>query len=180
MKIAVDNLCVYDPEFLGYGDAFTGNFGDDCAAATVSSMNDLIAVFDRYALVKYLEIALHGTPGMIYFANKGAMAGSHLGTLAANANLIKKDVRVLFASCNIGEGIQGDEFMAKLAKNMLVGKGGTIGASTVANVIAFPTFSFAKGPFLKPFSGGILKVRRYDITGSQIGERKINAYRNYQ
>jgi|SRR6185369_16817899 len=171
MKKAVDNLCVYDPEFSGYAEAFLSDLGGSSATAAVTSIEDLKAALEEHALVKYVEVCLHGSPGTIWFANKGVMVGKYFGNLTTNAGTLQRNARVLFLSCKIAEGEIGDEFMNKLAQTMLIGKGGTIGATTVENSVYFPRFSFAKGAFMQ--SGGVLKVRRYDAGGNQIGERFV-------
>lgn len=176
LRKAVDNLCIFDPRFSGYAEAFANEVGGSTATQAVSSMDDLKAAIGGYGSVKFLEVALHGSPGMIHFANNGAMVGSYLGTLTQGTNFIQKDARILFASCEIGKGESGDDFMAELAKKLLLGKGGTIGASTVSNVVYFPRATFAMGAYLESFSGGTLKVRRYDANGIQIAERIVNRY----
>jgi hypothetical protein len=142
----------------------------------VGNMDDLRALVGKFTSVKFLEVALHGSPGMIHLANGGAMVGSYLGTLLQGAPFLQKDARILFASCDIAKGETGDRFMSELAKKMLIGKGGTIGASTVSNVVFFPKARFALGAYLSAFSDGTLKVRRYDVNGNQIGERIVDRY----
>ncbi|MBS0484802.1 MAG: hypothetical protein JSS06_06235 [Proteobacteria bacterium] len=87
-------------------------------------MKDLQEAIHKYSNVKFLEMLLHGRPGMIYFADKGTMVGSYLGTMMQGTLFLAKNARVLFDSCNIVEGDYGDKFMADLAKKMLIGRGG--------------------------------------------------------
>ena len=100
------------------------------------------------------------------------MLGYYLGNLTTKAGTLRNEARVLFLSCDIAKGDEGDVFMNKLAQTMLVGKGGIIGASTVSNWVLFPRTPFASGAHLG--RGGTLKVRRYDKNGNQIGERLAN------
>jgi|SRR5260221_2131423 len=179
MKIAVDNLCVYDPGFSGYGEGFPNEMGGSSASEPVSKIDDLIAVFGKYCMVKYLEVGLHGSPGMIWFANNGVMVGSYIGVLATKANVLQREARVLFASCNIAEGARGDEFMTELGKNMFTGKGGIAAGATVSNVVFLAKFRLASAPFMSPLNNGLLKVRRYDVNGDQIGQRSTDAYGNF-
>jgi hypothetical protein len=176
LRKAVDNLCIFDPEFSGYAEAFVNDLGGSTDTKAVSSLDDLKAAIAGFSLVKYLEVCLHGTPGMIHFANKGAMVGHYLGTLVQQTPFLHRDARVLFASCDIGKGEAGDFFMSELARKMLIGKGGTIGAATVSNVVWFPRSKFAKGPFMEYFTDATLKVRRYDVEGRQIGARDVDRY----
>ncbi len=139
-------------------------------------MKDLQEAIHKYSNVKFLEMLLHGRPGMIYFADKGSMVGSYLGTMMQGTPFLAKNARVLFDSCNIAEGEFGDKFMADLAKKMLVGRGGIIGASTVENKIYFPRASFVTGVYMTPLSFGRLKVRSYNESGDQIGERVVDRH----
>ncbi|HYJ89738.1 MAG TPA: hypothetical protein VEV84_00385, partial [Pyrinomonadaceae bacterium] len=78
---ALEYLCIYDPEFISYASDFLEEWGRNAAAEPVGSMDDLRSVVNKYALVRYTEVCLHGTPGVIRFANEGAMVGIYLGTL---------------------------------------------------------------------------------------------------
>jgi len=49
MKKAVDNLCVYDPEFSGYAEAFLSDLGGSSATAAVTSIEDLKAALEEHA-----------------------------------------------------------------------------------------------------------------------------------
>jgi hypothetical protein len=113
---------------------------------------------------------------MIQFADNGVMVGPYLGTLMQGSNLLAKNARVLFASCNIGKGETGDLFMAELAKRMLIGKGGIIGAATVANTVYLPRSRFAMGAFMEMSDQSTLKVRKYDTSGKQIGARDVDRF----
>lgn len=176
LRIAVDNLCLYDPEFSGYAEAFEADLGGSTTSFAIQNIDDLKTAIDKFTNVKFLDVSLHGSPGMIHFANQGAMVGTYFGKLTTGTNFLNKNARILFESCNIAGGTQGDQFMDDLAKTMLAGKGGFIGASTVKNIVFFPRKSFAMGAFLSAFSGGVLKVRRYDIHGNRIGSLNVNRY----
>ena len=176
LRKAVDNLCIYDPGFSGYAEAFVSDLGGSSDKCQVSCIADLQSAISSFTNVKYLEIILHGLPGMIQFADNVVMVGPHLGTMTQGTNLIAKNARILFASCDIGKGEAGDLFMAELAKRMLVGKGGIIGAATVANTVYLPRSRFAMGPFMELSDGSTLKVRRYDLSGKQIGARDVDRF----
>lgn len=176
LRNAVDNLCIYDPEFSGHAEAFQKDLGGGTAIVAIQSMDDLKSAIENFSNIRFLDVCLHGTPGMIYFANRGAMVGSYFGTLTQGSPFLNKGARILFESCEIGKGAEGDKFMDDLAKTMLLGKGGIIGASTVTNYVFMPKSSFSMGAFLAPFSGGTLKVRQYDVNGNRIGSRSVNRY----
>ena len=166
---ALEYLCIYDPEFISYASDFLEEWGRNAAAEPVGSMDDLRSVVNKYALVRYTEVCLHGTPGMIRFANKGAMVGSYLGTLTTSANMLCRDARVLFLSCNIGEGPAGDKFLTELGKAMFKGIGGIAGASTVTNFAS-------SGGRMNPLWNGRLKVRRFDTNGDVVGTQDIDQF----
>ncbi len=171
----VDNLCFYDPEFKNFAEAFrkdSNNSGGTSTIHEVKTMDDLKDAFSKYAQVKFLEVVLHGSPGMFHFANGMAMVGSYLNTLCANNVFLNKDARILFDNCSIGEGTQGDNFMDSIGAGMLKGKGGTIGATTVTNW-AYLTLGTV---FMKPLSFGRLKVKRYDESGTQIGSQTVDRH----
>ena len=77
--------------------------------------------------MKYLELALHGSPGSIYFKSKGQMVASYFGTISKAANMLAPNARVLFLGCNIAEGAEGDKFLAEVGHKMFIGTGGIAG-----------------------------------------------------
>ncbi|HBR58409.1 MAG TPA: hypothetical protein DEA22_13230, partial [Blastocatellia bacterium] len=81
LRNAVDNLCIYDPEFSGHAEAFQKDLGGSTAIVAIQSMDDLKSAIENFSNIRFLDVCLHGTPGMIYFANRGAMVGSYFGTL---------------------------------------------------------------------------------------------------
>lgn len=176
LRKAVDNLLIYDPEFQKYADKFVGEMGGSSAIQAVGSMDDLKAAINSYTNVKFLEICLHGSPGNIHFSDKSAMVGKLLGTMIQNSLFLNKSARILFDNCNIGEGEAGDIFMDELGMKMLKGKGGMIGATTVKNEIYFYQSQFSTDAYMKPFSFGRLKVRRYDEDGNRIAERVVDRH----
>lgn len=181
LRKAVDNLLIYDPEFVGYANKFIGATGGSSAIFPVKCMDDLKTAIDSFTNVKFLEVCLHGSPGMIGFANKGAMIGEYLGNLTQGKPFLQKDARVLFDSCNIGEGAAGDKFMDNLAKLMLIGKGGIIGASTIKNIVfgaGKPSASdvYLDIDHLSDIFGAKLKVKRYDASGKLVGQRSVNRF----
>jgi len=168
MRKAVDNLCLYDPDFDGYAKRTLNELGGSSDIFPVSSLDDLKTAVNTYSNVKFLEIVLHGKPGSILFANKGEMRGAYLGTLTNGTPFLQRDARILFDSCNIGLGIEGENFMDELGKRMLTGKGGIIGATTAANVVALPKYAFGKGVQMSS-DDGRLKVYKYNLNGIRSG-----------
>ena len=171
---SVDNLCIYDVEFSFMAERFISELGEGSATHQVKTMNDLKAALNDYNAVKFLEVCLHGTPGMLYLNDKTAMVGSYINQLALNQLFLQKGARILFDSCAIGEGKRGDEFMDSIGTGMLKGKGGIVGATTVDNVV-FPLFPWT-GVYMKPLSFGRLKVKRYDESGKQVGEQTVDRH----
>lgn len=171
----VDNLCIYDPEFKGIADQFISDSQGSGGTGTthaVSTMDDLRIAVNKYVQVKFLEVILHGSPGMINFANKAAMVGSYINTLCTNPSFLATDARILFDNCSIGEGSQGDAFMDSIGSGLLRGKGGTVGATTATNW-AYNNLGLV---FMQPLSFGRLKVKRYDASGKQVGSRSVDRH----
>ena len=174
LNTTVDNLCVYDIEFQYLADRFVNELGSNSAVHPVKTMDDLKAALNNYNGVKFLEICLHGTPGMLYLNNQTALVGAYLNTLAVNPLFLQKNARVLFDSCSIGEGTTGDKFMNTLGTGLLKGRGGFIGATTVTNT-AFPLLPWT-GVYMKPLSFGRLKIRKYDTDGNLIGSQTVDRH----
>lgn len=174
LRKAVDNLCIYDPEFQSYADKFVGQTGGSSAIRAVGSMDELKSAIDSFTSVKFLEVCLHGTPGMIKFADGSAMVGQYLGVLTHGKLFLAPNARVLFDSCNIGEGETGDKFMDELGERLFKGKGGIIGASTVKNIELLPKSRFCTEIYMEPLSFGRLKVRRYNEGGTRAGEKTVD------
>jgi len=174
LRKAVDNLCLYDPEFQSYAEKFVGEMGGSSAIQAVGSRNELQTAINAYTGVKFLEICLHGFPGMLIFADKGGMRGQNLGAMTQNTVFLQKNARVLFDSCRIAEGERGDIFMDELGSLMFKGKGGILGASTVDNIQILPKSRFCTAIYLKPFSSGLLKVRSYDENGNRVAESTVD------
>ena len=61
-------------------DKFVAETGGSSAIQAVGSRNELIAAVQAYTNVRFLEICLHGTPGMIHFADDGAIRGAPHGS----------------------------------------------------------------------------------------------------
>ena len=55
-------------------------------------------------------------------------------------------------------------------------QGGIIGGSTAKTHNYFPRGSFVTEMYIAPLSFGRLKVRRYDESGSQVGERVVDRH----
>ena len=91
LQKAVDNLCLFDPEFQASADEFLMEMGGNSAAEPINTMKELQAAIHKYSNVKFLEILLHGRPGMIVFADKGSMVGSYLGTMMQGAPFLAKN-----------------------------------------------------------------------------------------
>jgi len=176
LSTAVDNLCFYDPEFAAYADKFAGEMGGSSAVQAVGSHQELVAAIGSYTGVKFLEVCLHGTPGMIYFADQGTMIWQHFGTLTQNTAFLQKNARVLFDSCNIAGSEPAQKSMDELGRRMLAGKGGIIGATTVQNGVYFPKSRFATDVYMEPLSFGRLIVRKYDENGEQVSRRIVDRH----
>ena len=157
---AIENLLFYDPDFERYAEGFREEHPFNGITRAVSTTYELIEAVKDYAMVKNVELVLHGSPGTIWFNSGGQMAASYFGTIAGAANMLARDARVLFLGCNIAEGEVGDKFLTEVGKKMFTGTGGTVGGTTVANLAH-------NGGKMNPlrFFDAKLKVRRFDVTG---------------
>lgn len=174
MQQWVDNLCIYDPDFKSVGERLTeesASANQSSAARPAKSIEDLNLIFSQFVHVKYLEFALHGLPGLLFTGNTG-ITGAGVVQQCHNPHLMANNGRILFHSCEIGKGEAGDKFMEAIAAGLLNGKGGTVGATTVANVVVLPT----GGSFMKPLSFGRLKVRQFDSSGAQSGAMDVDRH----
>jgi hypothetical protein len=169
---AIENLLFYDPDFENYAWTFREDHPSNGIARSVSNPSELIEAVKEYALVRNVELVLHGSPGTIYFKS-GLMTASYFGTIARTANMLSSDARVLFLGCNVAEGAAGDKFLLDVGKNMFAGSGGIVGGTTVTNVV-FRGGATRMNPLL--FFGAKLKVRRFDANGKMIAGHDVGYF----
>jgi hypothetical protein len=167
---AVDCLYLYDPQFEGSARRFLSDVGGSSGMQSIRSWDELLSVGRNYTNVKFLVFDTHGSPGVVFLSDK-RVEGIDLMFLAEKPRFLAKDAQVLFLGCNLGEGIAGDRFLDEVGKCLLRGKGGIVGAATVATVV----FQFSRiglsdtETYLDPLKRGRLKVRRYDASGVPVG-----------
>ncbi|MDI1242418.1 MAG: DUF4347 domain-containing protein [bacterium] len=170
---AIENLLFYDPQFESYAEGFREQHPFNGIAHAVTSPNELIEAVKGYAMVKSVELVLHGSPGSIWFKGGGVMTGSYFGTIASAANMLAMDARVLFLGCNIAEGPAGDKFLTEVGKNMFAGTGGVVGGTTVTNVV-FKGGASRMNPLM--FFGAKLKVRWFDMAGKMTAGQDVGYF----
>lgn len=175
LQQAVDNLYLYDPQFEPAANEFLGTVGGSTALHAVRSRKDLESAIKSFVLVKYLVFDTHGLPGAVCFSDGTQFEGLDFMVTSLPQQFLRSEAHVLFLGCNIGEGRVGDKFLDETGKYLLRGKGGTVGATTVTNMV-FQIGMFASESYMDPFSWGLLKVRRYDKTGVRLGSRSVNRY----
>lgn len=171
---SVDNLCIYDVNFKNFADKFLEQTGGSSAVHAVDKMCDLEAALNNYNGVKFLEIVLHGSPGMLYLNDTTTIVGSYINKMVKNPLFLSKNARILFDSCSIGANDCGDKFMNSVGAGMLKGKGGIVGAATVDNLVVMIT-DWA-GAYLEPFTDGRLKVRKYDESGNLVASQTVDRH----
>lgn len=176
LRKVVDNLLIYDPEFQKYADKFVGEMGGSSAIQAVKTLDELSLAINGYTNVKFLEICLHGTPRTIHLPDGYGISPEYFGKLMRSPVFLQRNARILFDSCWIGDGEIGDDFMDKIGSLALKGRGGIIGASTVPSMNVLPNSIFCSDWYLKPFTDGKLKVRKYDIDGNNVSEIKVNRH----
>lgn len=177
MNKGVDNLCIYDERLTSFAEKFFESVGDgNSAVHGVGTMADLDAALNSYNGVRFLEVALHGSPGMFNLRDTTAIVGSYINKMVKNPVFLKKEARILFDTCSIGADDCGDKFMDSIGAGMLFGKGGIVGATTVSNLAVM--ISPWAGVYMLPFSNGRLKVRHYDASGKRVASRTVGQYGN--
>jgi hypothetical protein len=171
---AVDNLCLYDPQFEPAAYRFLSEVGGSSAIQPLTNWQDLVAASRNHTLVKFLVLHTHGLPGTVDLA-EDRVRGYDFSFLEARPQFLRRDARILFLGCNIAEGSVGDRFMDQVGQYLLLGKGGFVGATTVKNGV-FQIAHFASETYMKPLTGGRLKVKQYDMSGAPVGSRTVDRH----
>ncbi len=171
----IDNLYLYDPEFEPAATEFKSEVGANGAVCPVKTWNDVKIAATTYSSVKLLIFNTHGAAGKVDLPDHTGGDAFDFKTLPASPDFLSKEVRILFLGCNIGDGSTGDYFLDEIGRSLLKGKGGIVGATTVAN-ISFQLGPFTSQEYMPPLSFGRLKVKRYDSSGAQIGSRTVDRH----
>ena len=173
MSKPVENLFLYDPQFEAAASAYLGDTGpgEICPVKTIQDFKDAA---NNYTSVKFLMVIIHGSPGKLRLPSGGLILGFQ--GLIENAAFVQREARILFSSCSVGAGNEGDQFMDSVGKNVLAGKGGYVGATTADNLVQAVPLPFGLGPFMMPLSFGRLKVKRYDDSGNVVGYRTVDRH----
>lgn len=175
MNVAVDNLYLYDPQFEAGAKSFVGDLGGSSASYPIPTVNALENALNKHVAVKFLVFDTHGEPGRITLPDDSKLEGLDFMMLAKNGAFLKRNSRVLFYGCNVGEGKPGDLFLSEVGAYLLRGKGGTVGATTSMNM-SFSLGSFSTETYMVPLSFGRLKVKRYDDKGNEVGSLKVDRH----
>ena len=175
LRTAVDNLYLYDPQFEPAANRFVREVGGSSATHAINSWADVMDVMKSYSLVKFLVFDTHGKPGTVSLPDSSNVDGVDFMLLPANPAFLRNQARILFLGCNIGEGSAGDRFIDEAGQYLLKGKGGIVGAATVATMV-FQFGPFASESYIVPLSFGRLKVKRYDASGAQVGSRTVDRH----
>jgi hypothetical protein len=178
MRTMIDSLYLYDPQFKCGADKFTSDESTS-ASAPITCLSDINDAMTQYCGVKQLIFDTHGAPGQIATSDGSNIEGIDFMFKAVPDAFFKREARVLFFGCNIGEGDKGDTFLDEIGKYLLRNKGGYVGATTVTNA----NFDFSKlgipvcsEAFMMPLSFGRLKVRRYDAAGNVVGSKVVDRH----
>jgi hypothetical protein len=175
MRTAVDNLYLYDPQFEAGAKSFLAATGGSSATYAIPSFADLTNALNNFTNVKLVVFDTHGAPGRMWLPDGTNVEGLDFMTINKNTAFLANDARLLFYGCNIAEGRPGDTFLAEVAQNLLRGKGGTVGGTTVSN-ITFQLGSFSSEAYMMPLSFGRLKVKRYSKQGSEVGSLTVDRH----
>jgi hypothetical protein len=176
LRKAVDNLCLFDPQFEADNSRMVQSTGGSTVAHAITSLTDVNDAIKQYTNVKLLVFNTHGVPGGIRLPN-GLAFSMEFMDMGSNPIFLSREARILFLGCNVGEDVAGDKFIDKAGGHILKGKGGYIGATTVANftlgwVIPEATmFGFSDSTRLK--------VRRFDVEGKMISGVDVHARKGF-
>lgn len=175
LPTSVEKLMFFDPEFEKYASTFLAEHGSAAKTHTIKTTEDLIEAVKQYSQVRYLEVVMHGSPGMIWFNSGGQMVASYLGTIINQSKMLAPEARVLFLGCNVAEGTAGDDFLSNVGRSMFSGTGGTVGGTDVTNVILG-----GKSTRMNPlrFFDAKLKVRRFDANGKMVAGEDVSYWGN--
>jgi len=175
MRTAVDNLYLYDPQFEAGAKSFLSSVGGSSTTYAIPSFAALTNALNSFTNVKLVIFDTHGAPGRMWLPDGTNVEGLDFMMINKNAVFLANDARLLFYGCNIAEGKAGDTFLSEVAQNMLYGKGGTVGGTTVSN-ISFQIGSFSTEAYMMPLSFGRLKVKRYSKQAAEIGALTIDRH----
>ncbi|BDG72654.1 DUF4347 domain-containing protein [Roseomonas fluvialis] len=179
MRTAIDTLYLYDPQFAANAQAFKDETGGTCAMHPVSCLDTLKAALDGYVQVGFIIFDTHGSPGALSLADGGTVDGMDFGMLGLiPPTLLRRQARVLFYGCNLGEGAEGDTFLDEFGHAAFRGKGGTAGASTVTNLSWSIGSIGSAGVWMNPFSlfGARLKVVRFNEAGERATSASVDRW----
>lgn len=175
MNTAVDNLYLYDPQFEAGAKSFVSEMGGSSTSFPIPTIDALDTALNTHVAVKFLVFDTHGEPGKIDLPDGTKFEGMDFMAFVKNQQFLKRDARVLFYGCNVGEGPAGDTFLQEVGTYLLRGKGGTVGATTSMNM-SFSLGSFSSEAYMVPLSFGRLRVKRYDEKGNEIGSRTVDRH----
>jgi len=171
LRKAVDNLNLYDPQFETEAIRTGEAMGGSTANHAITSLPDIKNATKAYTNVKFLMFNTHGVPGGIVLPN-GLAYSMEFIDMNDVPNLLSKDARILFLGCNVGQDEVGDKFMDKAGGYLLKGKGGFIGATTVANFTL--GWLVPEATMWGLTNSARLKVRKYDVSGQLILSREVS------
>jgi hypothetical protein len=170
---AIDNLYLYDPQFEPAAKKFVDEDTTKNAAEPITSADDIKKAATGYSGIKLLIFDTHGAPGHISLSNGDKVEAISFSFLAPDPTFLGSNARILFLGCNIGEGTDGDKFIDGIAKQLLTGKGGTVGATTAGTIVFNFPFHTTE-TYLMPLSFGRLKVKRYDVMGKELASQTVD------
>ncbi len=172
---AVDNLFLYDPYFEGAALEHGAEVGGSSAQHPVRSWTEIVDAMQAFCLVKLLTFLTHGLPGLMLPPGGARIVGLDFAMANAGPTFLQKNARILFLGCNIAEGNGGDLFLDEIGTSLLRGKGGFVGATTVANMM-FDFGRFSSATYMTPLSFGRLKVFRYDESGKRVAGQQTDRH----
>ena len=171
VRIWANQLMIYakdDPDFRTMAADFEAEDAMGMNKAEVAySARDFPLILNRYCNLKQINVYTHGNVGYAHLDGGGLSARNADDYLPApHAGLFSGKGRVLFIGCNVGQGMQGREFLIAAGQALLVNRGGFVGATNSRN------FS-PRGGLVDIYMPrwGNLRVIEFNAGGSVVNEK---------
>jgi hypothetical protein len=169
----IKTLLIYDTSdfVIRHGaEAFLEEAPPSNAKEGVSDFEGALRAMSKYCQVESLIFETHGAPGYVHFP-KGGITWANACQFRSATSALQTGARVLFEGCSVGAGEVGRNFLIAVGSNLLLGKGGFVGATDSKNIGSpLETFSLLNAVRMPPW--GNLRIIQFGLDGSVIREEE--------